>query len=170
MDLGEITHLPTPIKPHVNFSSFVFNILLLDFSLPRWSVNLAFSTSFFTVLLKAGDRRPHFPQRLFYNISCYLSTKSFNLRYLHQRQILSWNAFLHCVPNYLLPLLTALWLLHQRPLEWSECSILMGTPCHRGGGGAWLKMSTSPNSFPLWLYWRVWWPSTGEHSMSWLGT
>lgn len=99
MDLGEIAHLPKPITLRVHFSSFVFHILLLDFGFPRWSVNLAFSTSFFTVLFRAGARRPHFPQWFFYNISCYLSAKSSNLRHLHQRQILCWNSFLHCAPT-----------------------------------------------------------------------
>lgn len=100
MDLGEIAHLPKPITPHVNFSSFVFNILLLDFSFPRWSVNLAFSTSFFTVLLRAGAKRSHSPQWFFYNISCYSSKKFSNLRYLHHGQILSWNSFLYCAPTF----------------------------------------------------------------------
>lgn len=99
MDLGEIAHLPKPITPHVNFSSFVFNILPLDFSFPRWSVNLAFSTSFFTVLLRAGARRPPSRQWFFYNISCYSSTKFSNLSYLHQRQVLPWNSFLCCSPT-----------------------------------------------------------------------
>jgi hypothetical protein len=45
MDLGEIAHLPKPITPHVNFSSFVLNILLLDFSFPRWSVKFSFHSA-----------------------------------------------------------------------------------------------------------------------------
>lgn len=111
----------------------MFNILLLDFTFPRWSVNSAFSTSFFTVLLRAGARRPHFSQRFFYNISCYLSTKSSNLRYLHQRQILSESPS-STVLLPLLLLLTILWLLHHWLLDWCECSFLVRTSCHRWGG------------------------------------
>lgn len=134
MDLGEIAHLPKPITLHVHFGSFVFHIPLLDFGFPRWSVNLAFSTSFFTVLLRAGARRPHFPQWFFYNISCYLSAKSSNLRHLHQRQILSWNSFLHCAP-------TSPSAAHSSPVTTStargvsdvNAASLWGLNCHRYG-------------------------------------
>lgn len=127
MDLGEGAHLPKPITLHVNFSSFVFHILLLDVGFPRWSVNLAFSTSFFTALLRAGAGRPRCPQRFFCNISCYFSTKSSKPVLLRGRfcpEILSSTVLLP-----LLPLLSVLRLLRHRLLEWWQSHVLMRTPC-----------------------------------------
>lgn len=170
MDLGEIAHLPKPITLHVNFSSFVFNILLLDFSFPRWSVNLAFLTSFFTALLRAGARRPCSPQWFFYNICCYSSTKFSNLSCLHQRQVLSWNSFLFCspifppaaVPN---PLVTT----SKAPgVRWIR-HFGGETSLHRCGGEGCFWRSTGQEPSPTWTLWTIWWPHGAECSVSWWG-